>query len=48
MQCDYCVGDLTKITSELVYGAVVLLAENGIVWHSLSYIQTKWTWGREA
>ncbi|KAK2536440.1 Nebl [Columba guinea] len=36
MQCDYCVGGLTKITSELVYGAVVLLAENGIVWHSLS------------
>lgn len=34
-QCGYCVGGLTKITSELVCGAVVMLAENGLVWHSL-------------
>lgn len=35
MQYVFCVGGLTKITSELVYGAVVMLPENGLVWHSL-------------
>ena len=31
----FSVGGLTKITSEVVFEAVVMFSENGLVWHSL-------------